>query len=41
MSNYRNALPQLEQGIFFTDGGMETTLIFQQNYDLPCFAAFP
>jgi S-methylmethionine-dependent homocysteine/selenocysteine methylase len=40
MNSYRNALPQLEEGIFFTDGGMETTLIFDEGYELPCFAAF-
>ncbi len=37
---YRQALPQLEKQIFFTDGGMETTLVFIQKVDLPCFAAF-
>jgi len=24
-----------------TDGGLETTLLFQDGFDLPCFAAFP
>lgn len=26
--------------IFITDGGLETTLIFEKNFDLPLFAAF-
>jgi homocysteine S-methyltransferase len=26
--------------LFLTDGGLETTLIFREGYDLPCFAAF-
>jgi homocysteine S-methyltransferase len=33
-------LPQLEGGLFLTDGGIETTLIFNQGIDLPMFAAF-
>ncbi|MBL6458691.1 homocysteine S-methyltransferase family protein [Belnapia sp. T6] len=39
---YRDHLPQLENagGLFLTDGGIETTLIFQDQLDLPCFAAF-
>jgi S-methylmethionine-dependent homocysteine/selenocysteine methylase len=36
----RNALPQLDGGTFITDGGMETTLIFQKGIDLPEFASF-
>ncbi len=40
MSKYRNALPQLESGLFATDGGLETTLIYHEGFDLPCFAAF-
>jgi homocysteine S-methyltransferase len=40
MSKYRNALPQLEGGLFATDGGLETTLIYHEGFDLPCFAAF-
>jgi len=31
----------LAGGTFVTDGGMETTLIFREGFDLPCFAAFP
>lgn len=33
-------LPPLEGGTFITDGGMETTLIFQQGLELPEFASF-
>ncbi|MEM9978027.1 MAG: homocysteine S-methyltransferase family protein [Cyanobacteria bacterium P01_D01_bin.2] len=41
MVNYRHQLPQLSQdGIFITDGGLETVLIFQQGWVLPDFAAF-
>jgi len=40
MSKYRNQLPQLSPQIFFTDGGLETTLIFHNGYELPEFAAF-
>jgi homocysteine S-methyltransferase len=40
MSKYRNALPQLADQIFLTDGGLETTLIFHEGMDLPCFASF-
>src|SRR5688572_26562804 len=41
MSKYRDSLPQLDGGVFLTDGGLETTLIFRQEMDLPEFAAFP
>jgi S-methylmethionine-dependent homocysteine/selenocysteine methylase len=37
---YRERLPQLDGGLFVTDGGIETTLIFHQGLDLPEFAAF-
>jgi S-methylmethionine-dependent homocysteine/selenocysteine methylase len=40
MTKYRNHLPQLDGGIFLTDSGMETTLIFHEKIALPCFAAF-
>ena len=40
MSMYRNSLPQLEGGMYLTDGGLETTLIFHKAIDLPHFAAF-
>lgn len=41
MSKYRNDLPQLSNRLFMTDGGLETTLIFHEGLDLPCFASFP
>ncbi len=41
MGKYTAALPQLGGGFFMTDGGIETTLIFQDGQDIPCFAAFP
>ncbi|GLY55019.1 homocysteine S-methyltransferase family protein [Lentzea sp. NBRC 102530] len=34
-------LPQLQETLFLTDGGAETTLIFDDGIDLPDFAAFP
>jgi S-methylmethionine-dependent homocysteine/selenocysteine methylase len=37
---YRDHLPQLDGGLFLTDGGIETVLIFQKGIDLPLFAAF-
>jgi homocysteine S-methyltransferase len=40
MTKYRDALPQRRGGIFLTDGGMETTLIFHWGVDLPHFASF-
>jgi S-methylmethionine-dependent homocysteine/selenocysteine methylase len=33
-------LPQLDDALFLTDGGIETTLIFHQGLELPLFAAF-
>ena len=39
-SKYRERLPQLDGGLFLTDGGLETTLAFHEGWDLPCFAAF-
>lgn len=40
MSYHRYRLPQLDADIFLTDGGIETTLIFEDGIDLPDFAAF-
>ena len=40
-SKYRNRLPQLSGGLFLIDGGIETSLIFDEGIDLPDFAAFP
>ena len=37
---HRDHLPQLDGGLFLTDGGIETTLIFHEGLDLPLFAAF-
>jgi S-methylmethionine-dependent homocysteine/selenocysteine methylase len=34
-------LPQLDADIFLADGGLETTLVFDEGIDLPDFAAFP
>ena len=41
MPRYRTALPQAPGRPLLTDGGIETTLIYQHGIDLPCFAAFP
>jgi homocysteine S-methyltransferase len=38
---YRDSLPQLDGTLLLTDGGMETTLVFIDEIDLPCFATFP
>jgi homocysteine S-methyltransferase len=37
---YRHRLPQLEDRRFLTDGGLETTLIYHEGWDLPIFEAF-
>jgi homocysteine S-methyltransferase len=34
------ALPQLQDRLFITDSGLETTLIYRHHLDLPAFAAF-
>jgi homocysteine S-methyltransferase len=36
----RAPLPQLDGRTFITDGGMETSLIFDDGFELPHFAAF-
>jgi S-methylmethionine-dependent homocysteine/selenocysteine methylase len=41
MLDPRPRLPQLEDRVFITDSGLETTLIFREDIDLPLFAAFP
>jgi S-methylmethionine-dependent homocysteine/selenocysteine methylase len=41
MPRYRTLLPQLDGRAFLTDGGLETALLFHENLELPCFAAFP
>ena len=38
-AKYRQALPQMGETLFLSDGGMETTLIFHQGIELPHFAA--
>lgn len=40
MGKYRNNLPQMSGGLFLSDGGMETALIYLQGVDLPHFASF-
>jgi homocysteine S-methyltransferase len=40
MPMHRSRLPQLDGGLFLTDGGLETTLIFREGLPLPEFAAF-
>jgi homocysteine S-methyltransferase len=40
MPRYRESLPQLSGRLFLTDGGLETTLIFHEELELPYFAAF-
>src|SRR5262245_11238361 len=40
MSLEQFRLPQEGVGVFLTDGGIETTLIFHEGWELPHFAAF-
>jgi S-methylmethionine-dependent homocysteine/selenocysteine methylase len=40
MPDFRDHLPQLDAATFLTDGGIETTLIFDEGLELPDFAAF-
>src|SRR5262245_7756615 len=40
MARYRAGLPQVDGGVFLTDSGIETVLIFHHGYELPDFAAF-
>jgi S-methylmethionine-dependent homocysteine/selenocysteine methylase len=40
MTHHPRRLPQLDGGLFLTDGGIETTLIFHDGIELPHFAAF-
>lgn len=39
MSRYRQKLPQLSADLFLADGGLETTLMFDDGFDLPHFAS--
>ncbi|MEM8844313.1 MAG: homocysteine S-methyltransferase family protein [Pseudomonadota bacterium] len=41
MPKYRANPPQLSGDLYLTDGGIETTMIFHEGFELPCFAAFP
>lgn len=41
MPTYRDQLPQTSTTTFLTDGGLETTLVFDDGFELPDFAAFP
>jgi homocysteine S-methyltransferase len=40
MSQYRRNLPMLDGNLFLSDGGLETTLVYHDGIELPCFAAF-
>jgi S-methylmethionine-dependent homocysteine/selenocysteine methylase len=40
MTKYRQKLPQLQDNLFLTDGGIETTMIYHEGIDLPFFAVF-
>lgn len=40
MSTTQASIEQTNERIFLTDGGLETTLIFQDGFELPDFAAF-
>jgi Homocysteine/selenocysteine methylase (S-methylmethionine-dependent) len=39
-SLYRDQLPQLDGQLLVCDGGMETTMIYHEGLELPCFASF-
>ena len=40
MEKSKKNFPNVSDDLFLTDGGLETTLIFLEGFDLPCFAAF-
>lgn len=40
MVNSKTTLPNQSADLFLTDGGLETTLVFLEGFDLPYFAAF-
>ncbi len=40
MAISKTTLPDASADLFLTDGGLETTLVFLQGYELPYFAAF-
>ncbi len=39
MPRYRHHLPQLSSGIYLTDAGLETDMIFNHGFELPAFAS--
>ncbi len=41
MAKYRHNLPIGKDRLFLLDSGLETTLVFHDGIDLPCFAAYP
>jgi len=41
MYRYRTRLPHVDEHLFLTDGGLETTLIYHEHVELTHFAAFP
>ena len=41
MAKYRHKLPQMHGGMFLSDGGLETSLVYHEGLELPYFAAFP
>lgn len=41
MPRYRHRLPQLEGALFITDGGLETTMLFHEGFELPYLSALP
>ncbi|MEW4486842.1 homocysteine S-methyltransferase family protein [Thalassoglobus sp. JC818] len=40
MSSYRNQLPQLNGSTLLTDGGLESTLVFHDGFDIPAYSAY-
>ena len=40
LTRHQYSLPHQGDKLFITDGGLETTFIFQKDFDLPLFAAF-
>lgn len=41
MARYRHRLPQLDGTLFITDGGLETTMLFHEGFELPFLSALP
>ena len=40
MAKSKTILPHESPELFLTDGGLETSLVFLEGFELPCFAAF-